>query len=31
VDGYHARLRAEIGPLLDGPARAWLDEAAAPL
>ena len=31
IDAYHARVRAEIGPQLDGPARAWLEAAAAPL
>jgi Xaa-Pro aminopeptidase len=31
VDAYHARVRAEIGPLLDAPARAWLEAATAPL
>ncbi|WP_170985164.1 aminopeptidase P family protein [Roseomonas sp. AR75] len=31
VDAYHARVQAEIGPLLDAPTRAWLDQACAPL
>lgn len=31
VDAYHARVRAEIAPLLDAPARAWLEAATAPL
>ncbi|MCS6930914.1 MAG: aminopeptidase P family protein [Acetobacteraceae bacterium] len=31
VDAYHARVRAEIGPLLDAAARAWLEAATAPL
>jgi Xaa-Pro aminopeptidase len=31
VDAYHARVRAEVGPLLDAPARAWLEAATAPL
>ncbi|KAA5605775.1 aminopeptidase P family protein [Roseospira marina] len=31
VDAYHARVRAEIGPLLDEDTRAWLDAATAPL
>jgi Xaa-Pro aminopeptidase len=31
MDAYHARVAAEIGPLLDGPARDWLTEATAPL
>jgi Xaa-Pro aminopeptidase len=31
VNAYHARVRAEIGPLLDAPARAWLEAEAAPL
>jgi Xaa-Pro aminopeptidase len=31
VDAYHARVRSEIGPLLDAASRAWLEAAAAPL
>ncbi|QIB33439.1 aminopeptidase P family protein [Ancylobacter pratisalsi] len=31
LDAYHARVRAEIGPLVDGPTRAWLEAATAPL
>lgn len=31
LDAYHARVVAEIGPMLDGEALAWLDQAAAPL
>ena len=31
VDAYHARVRAEIGPQLDGDAKAWLETATAPL
>ncbi|MEM7499294.1 MAG: aminopeptidase P family protein [Pseudomonadota bacterium] len=35
LDAYHARVRAEIGPLLDGPedgaVRDWLDAATVPL
>ena len=31
LDAYHARLRKELGPLLDAPARAWLDRATRPL
>lgn len=31
IDAYHARVRAEIGPLLDGDACAWLDTACAAL
>lgn len=31
VDAYHARVRAEIGPLVDAPVRAWLEAATAPL
>jgi len=31
LDAYHARVRAEIGPQLDGAARSWLEEATAPL
>ena len=31
LNAYHARVQAVIGPQLDGAARAWLDEACAPL
>ncbi len=31
LDTYHARVREELGPLLDGPCRAWLEQATAPL
>jgi Xaa-Pro aminopeptidase len=31
IDGYHARVREEIGPLLDSAARAWLEAATRPL
>lgn len=31
LDAYHARVRAEIGPQLEGEERAWLDAATAPL
>ncbi len=31
VDAYHARVRREIGPLLDDAAAMWLDGATAPL
>ena len=31
VDGYHARVRETIGPLVDPETAAWLDEAARPL
>ncbi len=31
VDAYHARVAAEIGPLLDPETRAWLARATAPL
>ncbi|MCE1236838.1 MAG: aminopeptidase P family protein [Hyphomicrobiales bacterium] len=31
LDAYHARVRAEIGPLLDPATRDWLDRATAPL
>jgi Xaa-Pro aminopeptidase len=31
VDAYHARVLAEVGPLLDGAARAWLAGACVPL
>jgi Xaa-Pro aminopeptidase len=31
LDAYHARVRAEIGPQLEGEDRAWLEAATAPL
>jgi Xaa-Pro aminopeptidase len=31
VDAYHARVLAEVGPLLQGDDRAWLAEACRPL
>jgi Xaa-Pro aminopeptidase len=31
LDAYHARVLAEIGPMLDGETLAWLEAAAAPL
>ena len=31
LDAYHARVVAEIGPLLDAETRSWLERAAAPL
>ena len=31
LDAYHARVLAEVGPRLDGPARAWLAAACAPI
>ena len=31
VDGYHARVRERIGPLVDPETAAWLDEATRPL
>ncbi len=31
LDAYHARVAAEIGPLLEGEDRAWLEAACAPL
>ncbi|HVI28231.1 aminopeptidase P family protein [Hansschlegelia sp.] len=31
LDGYHARVLAEVGPLVDGETRAWLEAACAPL
>ena len=31
LDAYHARVLAVVGPKLDGAARAWLDEACAPV
>ncbi|MPZ11721.1 MAG: M24 family metallopeptidase [Kiloniellaceae bacterium] len=30
LDSYHARVRAEIGPQLEGEAQAWLEAATAP-
>jgi Xaa-Pro aminopeptidase len=31
LDGYHARVVAEVGPLLDGPDRKWLAESCEPI
>ncbi|HEY3798773.1 MAG TPA: aminopeptidase P family protein [Caulobacteraceae bacterium] len=31
MDAYHARVLAEIGPLVDGEVRTWLTAACAPL
>ena len=31
LDEYHARVLAEVGPLLDGPVRDWLAEACQAL
>ncbi|TWI35089.1 aminopeptidase P family protein [Paracoccus sulfuroxidans] len=31
LNSYHARVRDEIGPLLDAPLRAWLEAATQPL
>ncbi|SME97562.1 Xaa-Pro aminopeptidase [Tistlia consotensis] len=31
LDAYHARVRESLSPLLDGAARAWLEQATAPL
>ncbi len=31
IDAYHARVAAEIGPLVDGPAVEWLAVVTAPL
>ncbi len=31
VNAYHARVLAEIGPLLDGAEQAWLEQACAPI
>jgi Xaa-Pro aminopeptidase len=31
LDAYHARLRKELGPLLDPASRAWLERATQPL
>jgi Xaa-Pro aminopeptidase len=31
LDAYHARVMAEIGPMVDGEALRWLEQATAPL
>ena len=31
LDAYHARVLAEIGPLVEGEVRSWLEQATAPL
>ena len=31
VDAYHAEVLAKVGPLVDGEAGAWLEQACAPL
>jgi Xaa-Pro aminopeptidase len=31
IDAYHARVRDEIGPLVDAATRAWLDDATRPV
>jgi Xaa-Pro aminopeptidase len=31
LDAYHSRVRATIGPLVDGETGAWLDAATAPI
>jgi Xaa-Pro aminopeptidase len=31
LNAYHARVLEVIGPQLEGAARAWLDEACAPI
>ena len=31
LDGYHARVRAEIGPMVDDGVLAWLEQATKPL
>jgi Xaa-Pro aminopeptidase len=31
LDAYHARVRQVVGPQLDAEARAWLEEATAPI
>jgi Xaa-Pro aminopeptidase len=31
LDAYHARVLAEIGPMIDGETLKWLEEATAPL
>ena len=30
LDAYHARVLAEIGPMVDGETRQWLEQATAP-
>ncbi|RVD48211.1 hypothetical protein EN783_35295, partial [Mesorhizobium sp. M2D.F.Ca.ET.140.01.1.1] len=30
-DQYHARVLAEIGPMVEGETLAWLEKATAPL
>ncbi len=31
MNAYHARVQAVVGPQLEGPARAWLEQVCAPL
>ena len=31
LDSYHARVREEIAPMVDGDVRAWLEAATQPL
>lgn len=31
LDGYHARVRDVIGPLVDGPVREWLEKRTGPV
>jgi len=31
LDAYHTRVRQTLGPQLEAPARAWLEEATAPI
>ena len=31
LDAYHARVLREVGPLVDAPVRAWLEQACAPI
>ena len=31
LNAYHRRVLEEVGPALDGPDRAWLEAACAPL
>ena len=31
LDAYHARVLAEIGPMVGGETLAWLEKATAPL
>jgi Xaa-Pro aminopeptidase len=31
LNAYHARVRAELSPLVDAPTRAWLEAATKPV